>query len=97
MIDDITNKINFLEAKKRFITYWNNTKNVHKKSKEEILAECKGIEEHIDKFMALPISSLTEKQIDRLENQIIEMSDSLSYYEKSTAKQIYVEDLKGLK
>ena len=97
MIDDITNKINFLEAKKRFITYWNNTKNVHKKSKEEILAECKGIEEHIDKFMALPISSLTEKQIDRLENQIIEMSDSLSYYEKSTAKQIYMEDLKGLK
>ena len=47
--------------------------------------------------MALPISSLTEKQIDRLENQIIEMSDSLSYYEKSTAKQIYMEDLKGLK
>lgn len=97
MIDDISEKIKFLEAKKRFILYWNNTKNVHKKSKEEILKECKGIEEHIDKFMALPISSLTEKQIDKLENQIKEMVDNLSYYENSTAKQIYIKDLKGLK
>lgn len=95
-IADIEQKIDFARAKKIFIQHWNSTHNVHKHTKEEIVNAINNeiVTKYIDSFMAMPISSLTEAQIKKLEDSILKLEDSLKYYKDSTNTSIYLDDIK---
>ena len=93
---DIEQKIDFARAKKIFIQHWNSTHNVHKHTKEEIVNAINNeiVTKYIDSFMAMPISSLTEVQIKKLEDSILKLEDNLKYYKDSTNTSIYLDDIK---
>lgn len=99
-IDDIAKRVEAIEARISFIEYWNTTKDVHLKSKEEVcqaLNNITGIADYIDNFMQMTISSLHIRNIERLNRELADQRELLTKMENSSNIDLYMEDLKGIK
>lgn len=87
-----------LKERLRFIKYYiGNSEKFAKKTKAELTALL--IEEGftlIDRLLDIKIYNLTKDQIEKLENEIVEMQKRLDHYNSTTDKILYIADLDAL-
>ena len=97
-IVDLGQKINFAEAKIKFIDFWNKQKDVHKMDKDAIIQKINDeiVTDNIDSYMQMSISSLTQKHIDKLKDDVVKLKSELDYMKQSTPNSLYLDDLKGI-
>jgi len=103
-IADLKSKSDVLLAKTRFIReYTNNVLDINKKPKDYIIALLKktgyptfGDKLNYDYLINMPISSITLEKIKELEAQLDSVLQELQYYQKSTDKSLWLEDLELL-
>jgi type II secretory pathway component PulC len=87
-------KIEFIEAVlDDRITFKNKTR---KLVGDNILAETAAVEDDVSRLLALNILSLTSEQVDALRKEIQEAQKKLAYWQKTTPKDQYIEDLDRL-
>jgi DNA topoisomerase-2 len=99
MMVDLQNDLDVMNEKIRFIRYYiDNSAKVAKKTKAELeaLLASEGFK-RIEELLNIRIYNLTKDQIEKLEEQIGSTTETLKYYTNTTAKDLYIKDLKELK
>lgn len=95
-IEIISDELDFLLNKKKFILTWNDLDNPGKKSTsdlEQIMIKSGIKEEYLQRLFSLRISSLTLDQIDALNKEIQKKESEKTDLENKTNSQIYLEEI----
>ncbi len=99
LIDETDEKIRWLNERMRFIMFYLDNVDKFKNSKKDALVELLQKNDFVDydRLLQMPMWNLTKDKIDELANQISNERKYLEELKTTTAKDMYVEELKALK
>lgn len=95
-LENMNSEMSWLRARVKFIEYWNSgMKDPHKKSKEQLVKELKGVvpEEFIDRLLGLQIRSLTMEMVKDLKDKVSALENKILELEGKTESDLFVSDL----